>query len=226
MRRKILPKLSWVTSVQSVPGCLPEKWKKHITGSQILSDKGRAIPAKCHPHQLFLRQGRKENKQTSSLFRAVIPVVPGWSGNTDNNLNTQPEGAQNTRDYCHAQMHLAKFRGWSERLSGRQWFNKLLVALSGHWQHPALHPHVVVKGIPEGLSPLLCRNGSRELRLFSVAAPTPRAGTSSHTHTQGCTPRHHPRGLGLFSAPTNPPLQVLQHSLLLLNQAGFLKPNW
>lgn len=78
----------------SVPLREMKKAQKHITASLLLSDKARAISAKCHPYRLLLRQWRKKNKQTLSLFTAVIAIVPGWSENTDRNLNTSRGGTE------------------------------------------------------------------------------------------------------------------------------------
>lgn len=98
---------------------------------------------------------QEENKQTLSLFRAVIPVVPAWAENTENPEHKQ-RGHRTSRIISMLKLHSARFRGCSESLSARQRLHKLLVALSRHWKHPSLHLQVALKEIPEGLSHSLC----------------------------------------------------------------------
>lgn len=134
------------------------------------------------PSLQALPKTMEEEKQTLSLFRAVIPRAPGWPENTNKNLNTT-RGAQNIKDCSHAQMHSFTFRGWSERLSARQWLYTLIVALSSHWEHPSWHLHVVLKETPQGLSHLFWRGGYRKLSLFTVAS-TPTARDKQPPATQ------------------------------------------
>lgn len=75
------------------------------------------------------------------------------------------------------------FRGWSERLSARQWLYTLIVPLSSHWEHPSRHLHVVLKETPQGLSHLFWRGGYRKFSLFTVAS-TPTARDKQPPATQ------------------------------------------
>lgn len=126
------------------------------------------------PSLQALPKTMEEEKQTNIESVQSSYSKSAWLAWKHKNLNAT-RGAQNIKDCSHAQMHSFMFRGWSERLSARQWLHTLIVALSSHWEHPSQHLRVVLKETPQGLSHLFWRGGYRKFSLFTVAStPTAR----------------------------------------------------
>lgn len=64
----------------------------------------------------FPKTMQEENKQTPSLFRAVIPVVPAWAENTENPEHNQ-RGHRTARIISMLKLHSSRFRGCTETVS-------------------------------------------------------------------------------------------------------------